>query len=87
MRLISVNNETLINPEYISHITVRVEPASENGGKYAHDYPVYRITMADGTWYDIPLINRLFDQNKPFEPIGYWLREIQDNSSFPGYLR
>lgn len=76
MRLIEISKETLINPEYVSHIAVRTEKAPENGGQYAHDYPVYRITMYDGHWYDIAFKNHYPNENFTWEPISYLVKEM-----------
>lgn len=66
VNLIQINNKTLINPTYISHITVWEHDAPENGGRFAHKYPVYHITMYDGKWYDIPFINDYVNDTYPF---------------------
>lgn len=78
MRLVRISDETLVNPEYISHIMVRKEVPNKPPGKYVHDYPIYRITMYDGTWYDIAFKQDYYDEGSQFlyQPMDFLLREI-----------
>jgi len=79
MKLIQLSNKTLINPEYVSHITVRTEPAPKDGGQYAHDYPIYRITMYDGKWFDIAFKNYYPNEYYPWDAIHSQLEDMQKN--------
>ena len=76
MRLVQIDKNVLINPEHVAHIIVRNAPAPENGGPFAHEYPVYDITMYDGASYEIPIMSDYPNEYNPFVPIGYLLTEL-----------
>jgi hypothetical protein len=80
VRLVQINNETLINPEHVSHIAVRkeVNPTAGMENDHGHDYPIYRITMYDGKWFDIAFKHDYIQPNDPhaFLPLQYILQDI-----------
>lgn len=69
MRLVSISRETLVNPEHISHITYKLEPEKSFGPV------VYRITMADGHYYDVQ--HQYFNENYPWMNLDGLLRDIE----------
>jgi hypothetical protein len=82
MRLIAITNDILINPEHVSHITVRTEPNPTAGQEndHGHDYPVYLITMMDGHVYELAYMSEYITPQDPhsFRPLEYFLIRLQN---------
>jgi hypothetical protein len=78
MRLVQISAEVLINPEHVSHIRRRIEPPPENGGQYAHPYPVFRVTMYDGKWYDLAWKHEyaMEDDSYPFMALSSLIQDL-----------
>jgi hypothetical protein len=77
MRLVPISNQTLINPEHISYITVRTE-TPESVGPFIHEYPIYRITMNDSQWFDIPFKNEYPTKDShTFAPLQWILMDLE----------
>jgi hypothetical protein len=78
MRLVPIMLDTLINPEHVSHIQVNVATGPLNGEHFAHPYPVYSITMIDGTIYYVEAKNDYINtaDNNQFVPITWLLTQL-----------
>lgn len=69
MKLVQISREVMVNPEHVSHVVLRIETPL-GAGHPDHEYPVYRITMYDGRWFDIAYLYEYPNDAYPFMALG-----------------
>jgi|ERR1700722_276457 len=68
MKLVSVNNTTMINPEHISEITIRQDYSDTA-------YVIATITLFNNHFYEMR-IHAYMNEAYPFEPLDYFIRQL-----------
>lgn len=80
MRFIQILPHVIINPEHISHIkcVIMSAPADDciSADPFAHDYPVYVVTMTNGITHDIVCKYDCISEDTLFDPIDHILQQL-----------
>jgi hypothetical protein len=78
MRLVSIKDDVLINPENISDISVRIDtnPTAGRENDHGHDYPTLIVAMSSGNKYEIPSLGSWPNNSYPMEAFHFLISEI-----------